>query len=122
MWRSNNPSMTSKVLVSSTTMPKGKFIQTLATGEKEVHMITEAKAKEPRKPNTTHHDPKDAFEETKREGEYAQGVDRNYKEAKESGPARVQQARQNIHGGSTNTESSFLAPLKKDGTSGGNNK
>jgi hypothetical protein len=85
-------------------------------------MITEKAAKEPRKPNTTHHDPKDAFEETKREGEYAQGVDRSYKEPKESGAERVQEARQKIHGGSTNVESQFLTPLKKGKTDGGNNK
>jgi len=85
-------------------------------------MISEAKAKEVRQAGVSHHDPKDAFEETKREGEYAQGVDRKYHEPKEAEKGRVQQARQNIYGSSTNTESPFLTPLNKGKSSGGNNK
>jgi hypothetical protein len=85
-------------------------------------MITEKQASKPRRGGENHHDPKDAFEETKRQGEYAQGVDRNYHEPKEAEKGRVQQARQNIHGSSTNTESPFLTPLNKGKSSGGNNK
>jgi hypothetical protein len=85
-------------------------------------MITEAQANKPRRGGENHHDPKDAFEETKREGEYEYGTDRSYKEAKEAGLERVQQARQKTHGSATNTESPFLTPLNKGKSSGGNNK
>jgi hypothetical protein len=82
-------------------------------------MISEAKAKAVRKAGEKHHD-SDAFEETKRNANPV--PKKNHEQAKESGPARVQGARQNIHGSSTNTESPFLTPLKKGKTDGGNNK
>jgi hypothetical protein len=74
-----------------------------------------------RQGNTEQKKQKPQYEETLRKNEYA-GANRKAGEAKQSAPARVQNARKAVFGAGTNVDgSSFLTPLKKDKTSGGTN-